>query len=713
MVPETYTKPQNICDLAKRLASLGYYPVPIPAGCKGPTIAGWQKLRLTPEDCDEYFPERGALVGVLHVNLLAIDIDVYDAELAETITAEAFKRFPGALERVGQAPKSAMFFRMDEPGFKVSNTEKLEKDGKSAQVEIRSVSRQIVAYGVHPDTNKPYTWPRGELWATPRDELPVADRAEIEQFRDWCADQIRKWAGVSAPNVIDIDLYPRGNRNDERPTPEAFRDALSYVSPSSQYDEWLHTLMAIHDYYGGSSEGLQVAQDWSSPYPHYTPHEVRKKWLSFEVGKGTSYRTVFHLARLAGADLRELARKHKPAPEQPAPMTSEEREVVPAAMFRPWVAKDLSAIPSPEFVYSDFYARGYTSLTLAAPKVGKSMLGLAEALDMATGRGILTGYQRDPLRVVYYNAEDDQDVIDARVAALLTRYGIDQSELVGTFWPTSGVDADDFFLVTGQEGIINEPLFVGIEKFIAENSADVLIFDPLQDLSRSPETNEVFRLLGQRLRRLATTTGVALGLIHHTRKVAPGMTATIDDARGGSALRGTARFNRILLPMTEEEGLKAGVENHRHFFRIGDMESNLAPPSADVNRWFEKVSVETPSGEHIGAVAAWKWPDAFNGITPQQAAQVRGAIDRMAEPPSESIKANAWAGHVVGEILGISTHDKDRDKAGRMRIQQLIRGWVATDVLREETVYDKAKGRDKKIIIAGANDPLVTGGQSA
>ena len=43
------------------------------------------------------------------------------------------------------------------------------------------------------------------------------------------------------------------------------------------------------------------------------------------------------------------------------------------------------------------------------------MLALAEAIDIATGQGILTGYTREPLRVLYYNAEDDQDVLDARV----------------------------------------------------------------------------------------------------------------------------------------------------------------------------------------------------------------------------------------------------------------------------------------------------------
>ena len=102
------------------------------------------------------------------------------------------------------------------------------------------------------------------------------------------------------------------------------------------------------------------------------------------------------------------------APEQAQPLTPVEASALPSLSFQAWQEKDLAAIPSPTFVYSDFYALGYTSLTVAPPKVGKSMLALAEAIDIATGKGILTGYTREPLRVLYYNAEDDQDVLFQR-----------------------------------------------------------------------------------------------------------------------------------------------------------------------------------------------------------------------------------------------------------------------------------------------------------
>ena len=382
-------------------------------------------------------------------------------------------------------------------------------------------------------------------------------------------------------------------------------------------------------------------------------------------------------------------------------LTPQEKEAIPPMLFRPWVSRDLAKIPFPEFLYSDFYARKYTSVTLAAPKVGKSMLGLVEAIDMATGLGLLTGVKRAPLKVVYYNAEDDEDVIDGRIAALLSLYGIPQEALEGQLFPTSGVEREDFYMVSGQEPVINEALFVSIEKFCSEAGADVLIFDPLQDLTRSPETNEVFRALGQRLRRMANTCGVALGLVHHTRKVAQGITPSIDDMRGGSALRGTARFNRILVSMTEDEAVKAGVENHRHFFRIGDMESNLAPPSSDVNRWYEKVNVATPNGQHVGAVRSWEWPDAFDGITNSDAIRVQSVVASTVPPPRYSSQSKQWVGIIVADVLGLDLEDK----LHRARVNSMIGTWIKTKVLAIEEVADTRNGRTTKAVVRGENTP--------
>jgi hypothetical protein len=373
-----------------------------------------------------------------------------------------------------------------------------------------------------------------------------------------------------------------------------------------------------------------------------------------------------------------------------------------------WSPIDFAAIPRPDFVYADFYARGYSSLTVAPPKLGKSLLALAEAVDIATGRGFLTGVTRDPQRSFYYNAEDDADAIHSRVAALCAHYRIAQDELAGLA-VVSGVVFPDLYLVSGEGGQTNEDAFRHIEAEIERGGFDHVVFDPLQDLSRSPETNDVFRALGRRLREMATKLRVSVEIVHHTRKLAPGQGLTMDDQRGGGALRGTCRFNRLLVPMTDAEAAQAGVEDHRYFFRIGEVEANLAPPSSERNRWFRKVSVEIDNGARVGAVERWEWPNAFEGVTVEMAGQIYDALGEMDPPARESVQSKDWAGYVVARICGFQFTDRDDAKvakAKRARAKQLIDEWVRNGVLERAECKDATRN-NRPVLVPGPNDPRI------
>jgi hypothetical protein len=381
---------------------------------------------------------------------------------------------------------------------------------------------------------------------------------------------------------------------------------------------------------------------------------------------------------------------------QPAPF-------VPLAFdFVPWQEIDLAAIPRTRFVYGDTYAAGYLSVTFAAPKTGKSLLALAEAIDAATGRGFLTGRPADPIRALYYNAEDDLAVIQARIAAVLQHWQIPQSEIVGRLYPVSGVALPKpVVLIRGEKAEIGEAAFRALADLIQREGIALAVFDPLQDLSQSPETNEVFRALGGRIRALASDTGAAIGLVHHTRKPSPGIMPTLDDGRGGSSLRGVARFNRLLVPMTEAEGVQAGIDDFRNFFRIGEAESNLAPPSSDRNRWFEKVGVQIANGANIAAIQPWTWPDHFAGVTVNDACRVRAAIAARDPAPRENSQADDWAGKIVADVLRLDLAKKS-DKA---RISSMLRTWLDSGVLTREKLPIGPNRKPVPCIVLGPNDP--------
>lgn len=92
------------------------------------------------------------------------------------------------------------------------------------------------------------------------------------------------------------------------PTDEVL-DLLSHLPADMPYADWLAVLMALHDRYEGSDEGLAVADRWSATGQKYRPGEVAAKWRSFK-RSGVSWATIPAMARQHGADLSEIARRH-------------------------------------------------------------------------------------------------------------------------------------------------------------------------------------------------------------------------------------------------------------------------------------------------------------------------------------------------------------------------------------------------------------------
>lgn len=648
MVPE-YKKPSNIIDLATRLSDLGYWPVPIPAGCKGPTVPGWQNLRLNFDTIPDHFAESGMLVGVLHTNVLALDIDVYDANLAREILVEAFRRFPGALERIGQAPKSALFFRMEEPGFKIKSTDRFEVidedtgETLTAQVEVRSVSRQIVAYGKHPETGRPYTWPRGELWETPWGDLPLADRSAIENFRDWCNDKIRKWAGVAPENVTSLDLHRFTAPTGERPSKEAFHAALAHVSANCPYDEWLNGLMGIHDYYNGSGEGLAAAKQWSSDFPDYSAKEVESKWRSFEPGKGVTYKSIFGMAKANGADMSAIARlDRKPAqaaavdasiaadftvsataPVKTTSAADADLEPLPPFDTTPLTRDNLKGIAPRQWIYGNKLIRGFCTVMVSPGGTGKSAWAAAVACDMAGDRNSLHDAPHGRLKTWIYNLEDPRDETLRKIAAIDKARGLSNADL-DNLVVTSGRDRSLIVAHEIERGVyVAAPDVDLLIESIKTAGIDVLIVDPAVRVHRLPENdNKAVDLMMDQFARIAHEANCAILLVHHTRK---GFVAgEMDSMRGASSMGSAARIALTLQTMTQEEAVAMNIPEaeRRLFVRLDNAKANLAPPSERAE-WLKleshnigNPSPEYPDGDFVQVVTRWTPPNPWDDVEP-------------------------------------------------------------------------------------------------
>jgi hypothetical protein len=159
---------------------------PLPLNGKRPTLKEWtandDEIRLW----GRTYPE-AENTGVLTRTAPAIDIDIMNPEAAEAVEELARERFEERgyfLVRFGKAPKRAILLRTQEP-FKKLQALLIAPNGDAEQkIEILGDGQQLVVAGIHPDTNRPYTWHGGVPGEIALDALADISADEARAFLD-------------------------------------------------------------------------------------------------------------------------------------------------------------------------------------------------------------------------------------------------------------------------------------------------------------------------------------------------------------------------------------------------------------------------------------------------------------------------------------------------------------------------------------------------
>jgi hypothetical protein len=355
----------------------------------------------------------------------------------------------------------------------------------------------------------------------------------------------------------------------------------------------------------------------------------------------------------------------------------------------PFVWRDPASIPRREFLYGQHLIRKFASAKFAAGGAGKSILALTEAIAMATGRPLLGIKPRQRCRVWYWNGEDPREETERRIAAICLHFGIKADELEGWLFIDSGREQE--IIIAKQDpktgAKITEPVVESLIDAMLDNEIDVLIIDPFVSSHRVTENDTMaMELVAKKWTAIADETNAAIELIHHTRKTG-GAEATVEDGRGAVAVLAAVRSAQVLNKMTADEATKAGVENHREYFKVENGKANLAAPPEGKD-WYRILSVDlgnggeiaVPSGvidfnkrdegDSVGVVVPWKWPDPMDGITGRDfeaaAAEIRKGNWR------ENIQANDWVGHAVAKALKLDL----TKKADKAKAAGLIKIWL-------------------------------------
>ena len=374
----------------------------------------------------------------------------------------------------------------------------------------------------------------------------------------------------------------------------------------------------------------------------------------------------------------------------------------PESWPTPLAQFDSSILPKRRWVYGYDYIRGYVSVLASAGGIGKTSLIVAEALSIATGRQLLETKVKEQTNVWVINLEDPRAELELRMLAAMRHYKVEPEEVRGKLF----VDGEDTFQMIlaseNRDGLhTNDVLLNAIKAKVEEHNIGVVVIDPWVSASHVNEnSNTSVQAVVAMVRELARDTNSSVMLVHHVRK-GNGDDATIDSVRGAGALIGAARAARVINRVSEEEAAKVGVSETeaKGLFSIIDGKANLAP-SLDKRLYRKMIGVKIDNDEYIGVAVPYRLPDAFDGISGKDARRVQdivGMAEKGDDPLRADIRAKNWVGYAIGDALNINPSEK----AGKTRLNTIIKTWLNKDVLRVENLHSKRDGREVACVTVG------------
>ena len=169
-----------------KLLLAGFLPIPVKG--KHPPMGGWQaKTEVSPDEIRSWgtLYNSAPSTGLLTQRMPTLDIDILNNEAAEAVEAllrEHYGQRGLIAARIGLAPKRAIPFRTETPFPKIT-ANVLARDGKPGQkLEFLGNGQQVVAFGIHPDTAKPYQWHGGIPGDFKLEALPSISEAEAKDL---------------------------------------------------------------------------------------------------------------------------------------------------------------------------------------------------------------------------------------------------------------------------------------------------------------------------------------------------------------------------------------------------------------------------------------------------------------------------------------------------------------------------------------------------
>lgn len=631
----------------------------------------------------------GANVGIkTGRGLVLIDADTLNEDHARTIL-ETLRSTMGDLPvRIGRYPKAGYLVRTDDD-FQYARIEFGERDDRGRlkdRVEILSEGRQFVAHGIHPDTGKPYRWPKGVPALT---DVPFVPAAALAAFLAALRPLLPSASEIRVEGAAgDVD------QDTLRGDPALVRRAVETMPNTSDAfptrESWVAYGYAIRAAMGpdNEAEAFDLFRDWSARWADGENDDdvVAAEWRRMKppYRRGASW--LFELAEAAGGGFSRAEMWFDATAASLAGDTPLFPENLPNAFsadagagfsFTPFdEAADTALTTAARPLIKGVLDCGAMSILYGESNAGKTFVAMDVAFHIASGRP-WAGKRVFGAPVLYVAAEGGAGA-RKRAAALKARYG----------------GCDGFHFLLRSVNLLRadadlRPLLGAVAALEARLGVrfGLIVIDTLSRAMAGGDENASTDMgaMVRHLDVLRRATGAHLMAVHHSGK------DRAKGARGHSLLRAATDTEIEVadreIMVTKQRDLDGSFARHFDLDVVTlGVDADGDPVTSCTVRLMERGEVDIEAGAMDvarGLVEAGEWRrdiragDAWVGVPVAQA--LRLDLENVADRDRVRQLIGEWVRS--GRLVEVSRQDKQRR-------QRVYVEWSAADNVSETAAID-------------------------
>ena len=557
---------KNALEIAKQYCEEGLYPIPIQYKEKNPTVAGWQNLKVTTDNVDQYFNSKETNIGILLGDGL-IDIDIDDERLLGL--AKDILPPTGLVFGRPSRPSSHYLYESEH-----NETKRYEFGGKTL-IEVRSKGCQtVVPPSVHTE---------GEVIRWERHESLTKISSE----------QIKKFSGLLAFTSIVLNYYP---------TIPGKRDSICGAITG--------TLLRA----GFGTEDIDTTVTFIAQ--HCGDEEYRKRAKAKTIKKNLDDKkkvlglpALQKLLELQNDDIdkiREFLNISKKENHEPLKFLSYFENVNKPIPKPNWLIPGL-IMKNTVFMISGFGGSGKSSLSV--------LLGITGAHHLKSFMGRDVPY---PFSTLIMNQEDTMDQLRLKASAYKKHFKLTKPVLQGEIFENIDKKICDITFVSGAEKkftlgkftkdiLTPSPHYEEIRNKVLENNIDLIIVDPFILLFEGISENEASHVSTamKLLLELGVQTNAAVIVIDHISKASLNIDIHDDINNRQAATKGSinkmsaARGGLLLTHMSKKDARSVfNIEENTctDYINVLDAKNNYAAIKIE-GSWLKKLEVQVDGVE--------------------------------------------------------------------------------------------------------------------